>query len=123
VYFDREISATINSFWIRTEADMLVSKGIGDLIETPYFFLHEYKREKKYIGDPIGQMLGGMLIAQAQNNDDKPVFGCYVQGRFWFFSILEGKKYIVSQPLNSVEIQEAQQIVGMLKGVKQFFQI
>ncbi len=123
VYFDREISATINSFWIRTEADMLVSKGIGDLIETPYFFLHEYKREKKYIGDPIGQMLGGMLIAQAQNNDDKPVFGCYVQGRFWFFSILEGKEYIVSQPLNSVEIKEAQQIVGMLKGVKQFFQI
>ncbi len=119
VYFDREISATIDGILIKSEADMLVSKGIGELIEAPYFFLHEYKREKKYIGDPIGQMLGGMLISQAKNNDGKPVHGCYVQGRFWFFSLLIGKQYVISQPLNSAEFAQAQQIVFMLRYLNQ----
>jgi hypothetical protein len=82
VFFDREISAEIDGIFLKSEADMLVSKGIGDIIETPYFFLHEYKREKKYTGDPTGQMLGGMLIAQAKNNDNKPVYGGYIQGKF-----------------------------------------
>ena len=79
VFFDREISAKINDTILKTEADMLVSKRVGDSIETPYFFLFfilsEYKREKKYSGDPIKQMLAGMLIAQAKNDDKKPVYG------------------------------------------------
>lgn len=121
VFFDREISAEVEGVFIKSEADMLVSKGFGDIIETPYFFLHEYKREKKYIGDPTGQMLGGMLIAQSKNNDGKPVYGCYVQGRFWFFAILIGKEYIISQPLNAAEIQEAAQIVYMLRYIKKIY--
>ena len=46
-YYDREISETVEDIFIRCKADMLLSKGIGELIETPYFFLHEYKKEKK----------------------------------------------------------------------------
>lgn len=121
VFFDREISAEVEGFLLTSEADMLVSKGFGDLIEPPYFFLHEYKREKKYTGDPTGQMLGGMLIAQAKNGDRKPVYGCYVQGRFWFFSILTGKEYIISQPLNAAELQEARQVVYMLRYIKKIY--
>jgi hypothetical protein len=121
VFFDREISAEVDGVFIKTEADMLVSKGFGDIIETPYFFLHEYKREKKYTGDPIGQMLGGMLIAQAKNNNHQPVYGCYVQGRFWFFSILTAKEYIISQPLNATAIAEAAQIVYMLRYIKKIY--
>jgi hypothetical protein len=82
-------------------------------------FLHEYKREKKYSGDPIGQMLGGMLISQAKNNNDKPMYGCYVQGRFWFFSILVGKEYVISQPYNSVKVEEAQQVIMILRKMKE----
>jgi hypothetical protein len=118
VYFDREISAVINGILVKTEADMLVSKGIGDIIETPYFFLHEYKREKKYTGDPTGQMLGGMLIAQSKNQDEKPVFGCYVQGRYWYFSILQDKEYIISNSFNSTELEEAKHIILILREVK-----
>ncbi len=118
VYFDREISAEVGGISIKSEADMLVSKGIGELIETPYFLLHEYKREKKYKGDPIGQMLGGMLIAQGKNQDGKPVHGCYVQGRFWFFSLLMGKQYAISQPLNSAEFDQAARIVFMLRHIQ-----
>ncbi len=122
VFFDREISAKINDTILKTEADMLVSKGFGDEIETPYFFLFftisEYERGKKYFGDPIGQMLTGMLIAQAKNNNQKPVYGSYVQGRFWFFSILMDKNYVVSQPLNAANYLESYKIVCMLKFIE-----
>ena len=117
-YYDREISAEINDTYVSSKVDMMLSKGIGELIKTPYFFLHEYKREKKYSGDPIGQMLGGMLIGQAKNNDDKPIYGCYVQGRNWYFSLMEGKKYIISKGFDSSEIDEVKQIIYILRKLK-----
>ncbi len=114
-YYDREISAVIKEINVNCKADMMLSKGIGEMIKTPYFFLHEYKREKKYSGDPIGQMLGGMLIGQAKNNNEKPIYGCYVQGRFWFFALLEGNKYSVSQPFNSSEMEDVQKVIFILR--------
>jgi hypothetical protein len=114
-YYDREISATIGTHFLLCKADMMLSKGVGELIKTPYFFMHEYKREKKYSGDPVGQMLGGMLIAQAKNNNSKPVYGCYVQGRFWFFAVLEDNKYAISKSFDSSEIAEAKQVIFMLQ--------
>ncbi len=115
IYYDREISETIEGEFLLCKSDMMLSKGIGELIETPYFFMHEYKREKKYSGDPVGQMLGGMLIAQAKNADNKPIYGCYVQGRHWYFSILEGKKYIISEGFISSKMSEVQQIIFILR--------
>ena len=118
-YYDREIDADVNSVYIKCKADMMLSKGVGEVIQTPYFFLHEYKREKKYTGDPIGQMLGGMLVAQEKNNNDKPIYGCYVQGRFWFFSVLEGKKYVISQPLNAEKREDAEHVIFILRKLNQ----
>ena len=118
-YYDRELTAKVGDYTLLCKADMLLSKGFGELIETPYFFLHEYKREKKYSGDPVGQMLGGMLISQAKNNSGKPMYGCYVQGRFWFFAILDDKKYVISQPYNSAQEDEARQIIMILKRMKE----
>lgn len=114
-YYDREISETIDGEFLLCKSDMMLSKGIGELIETPYFFMHEYKREKKYAGDPIGQMLGGMLIAQAKNKNDKPIYGCYVQGRFWFFSVLLGKQYVISKSFEASEVAEAKQVIFILR--------
>jgi hypothetical protein len=88
------------------------------LIETPYFFLHEYKREKRYSGDPIGQMLGGMLIGQAKNNNGKPMYGCYVQGRFWFFSVLVGKQFVVSLSHDATDEVICEKIVLILRKLK-----
>jgi hypothetical protein len=118
-YYDREIEADVASVYIKCKADMMLSKGVGEVIQTPYFFLHEYKREKKYTGDPIGQMLAGMLIAQEKNKNDKPIYGCYVQGRFWFFSVLEGKKYVISQPLNAEIRVDAEKIIFVLRKLNQ----
>lgn len=114
-YYDREISAVINGINVNCKADMMLSKGIGELIKTPYFFLHEYKREKKYSGDPVGQMLGGMLVAQAKNNDEKPIYGCYVQGRYWFFSTLEGNKYVVSKGFDASEMDDVLKVIFILR--------
>ncbi|MEY4902747.1 MAG: hypothetical protein RLZZ292_562 [Bacteroidota bacterium] len=118
-YYDREMSAKIGEYTLLCKADMLLSKGFGELIETPYFFLHEYKREKKYSGDPVGQMLGGMLISQAKNNNQKPMYGCYVQGRFWFFSILDANKYVISQAFDSSSLQGAKHIIFILRKMKE----
>lgn len=122
-YYDREISAEISEIYVSSKVDMMLSKGIGELIKTPYFFLHEYKREKKYSGDPVGQMLGGMLIGQARNNNDNrntdlPIYGCYVQGRNWYFSLMEGKKYIVSKGFDASEIDDLKQIIYILRKLK-----
>ena len=114
-YYDREITAVIEGYNVNCKADMMLSKGIGELIKTPYFFLHEYKREKKYSGDPVGQMLGGMLIGQAKNTDGKPIYGCYVQGRYWFFSLLEGKKYIISKGFDTSEMDDVQKVIFILR--------
>ena len=126
-YYDREISAEINGIFVCSKVDMMLSKGIGELIKTPYFFLHEwnatrYKREKKYAGDPVGQMLGGMLIGQAKNIDNNPIYGCYVQGRFWFFSVLDGKQYTVSKGFDSSELEDVQKIIFILKKVNLIIQ-
>lgn len=117
-YYDREISAKIGDFTVLCKADMLLSLGIGELIKTPYFFLHEYKREKKYSGDPVGQMLGGMLVGQAKNNNTKPMYGCYVQGRFWFFSILDKNQYVISQAFDASSFKAAEQIIMILRRMK-----
>ena len=37
-YYDREISAVINDIMVTSKVDMMFSKGIGELIKTPYFF-------------------------------------------------------------------------------------
>jgi hypothetical protein len=114
-YYDREISAVINEVNVSCKADMMLSKGIGEMIKTPYFFLHEYKREKKYSGDPVGQMLGGMLISQAKNNNEKPIYGCYVQGRYWFFATLEANKFVISKGFDSSEIDDVQKVIFILR--------
>ena len=117
-YYDREISAEINEIYVSSKVDMMLSKGIGELIKVPYFFLHEYKREKKYSGDPVGQMLGGMLVGQAKNNDGKPVYGCYVQGRFWFFSTMENNKFVVSNAYDSSNLEDMKKIIYILRKLK-----
>lgn len=59
-----------------------------------------------------------MLIGQAKNNNGKPMYGCYVQGRFWFFSVLVGKEYVVSNSFDATNEASAIQIVLILKHIK-----
>lgn len=62
----------------------------------PYFFLHEYKQERRRETDPLGQLLIAMIAAQAINEIKMPLYGCYVIGRNWFFVIVNEHEYSVS---------------------------
>jgi hypothetical protein len=77
--------------------EFMLAKGL-QIPRKPHFFLHEYKPEKRRDNDPLGQLLIAMVAAKVQNADDKPIYGIYVNGRNWFFVILENNNYAVSNP-------------------------
>jgi hypothetical protein len=53
----------------------------GKIPRRTHFCLHEYKPEKRRDNDPLGQLLIAMVAAQKLNQDDKPIYGIYVNGR------------------------------------------
>jgi hypothetical protein len=91
---------------IKYENDTKTSDGLVEFMlargkqtpRKPYFFLHEYKPEKRRDNDPRGQLLIAMVAAQKQNADGKMIYGIYVNGRNWFLVILDGHEYAVSNP-------------------------
>jgi hypothetical protein len=54
----------------------------------PFFFVKEYKPEKRGNNDPLGQLLAAMVASQHKNKVDFALRGCYVLGRNWFFVVL-----------------------------------
>jgi hypothetical protein len=84
IFSQRPMSAKINGIEIGGRVDFVLAKG-KQKPTNPYFFIHEYKHEtKRGSGDPKGQLLSEMLVAQAKNENKMPVYGCYVLGRSWF---------------------------------------
>jgi hypothetical protein len=92
----------------------------------PYFFLHEYKQERRRENDPLGQLLISMVAARQNNEKKTPLFGCYVMGRDWFFVVLEEYTYSVSLACDATKDHELYQIVAMLSEmpniVRRYFQ-
>jgi hypothetical protein len=85
--------------------------------------MQEFKKGKKSNDDAEGQMLTAMLIAQAINNNDQPIYGCYLMGKYWCFTTLHQKKYCFSKSYDATQTQELVQILhilGNLKNVIQF---
>jgi hypothetical protein len=67
----------------------------------PFFCLNEYKRGTDPNGDPKGQALIAMLVAQQLNENknrdtDRPIYGSFIIGRAWYFMALVGKEYAIS---------------------------
>jgi hypothetical protein len=83
----------------------------------PYFFLHEYKQERRRENDPLGQLLISMVAARQNNENKTPLFGCFVVGRDWFFVVLEEKTYSVSLACDATKNHELYQIVAMLSAM------
>ncbi len=75
--------------------EFMLAKG-KQIPKKPHFFLHEYKPEKNRDNDPLGQLLIAMVASQKLNQDDKPVYGIYVNGRNWFIVALVGNNYATS---------------------------
>jgi len=103
--------------------EMIVARG-KQIPATPYFFLNEYKPEKRTgsESDPKGQLLIAMLAAQVKNHDEFPIYGCYVNGRNWHFVVLEGKTYAVSNAYNATD-NDIFQIYSILMEVKRYIHL
>jgi hypothetical protein len=85
----------------------------------PFFFLQEYKPEKNSGNDPLGQLLIAMVDVQTLNeNPTKPLYGCYIIGRFWFFVVLEGKQYGVSRAYDATQTDDLTAMVEILQKIK-----
>ena len=60
-----------------------------------------------------------MVDAQILNeNIKKPLFGCYMIGRFWFFIVLIEKSYSVSNAYDATQTDDLSEIVVILERVK-----
>jgi hypothetical protein len=117
-FVERYISATVNQHTLYGFADWMVAKGITQPTQ-PYFFMHEYKPEGEKQIDGRGQLLALMLATQALNNKEDTIYGCYVHGRMWFFVVLKGLEYEISQSFDAIRKEELYQILCILKRQKQ----
>jgi hypothetical protein len=83
----------------------------------PYFFLHEYKQERRRENDPLGQLLISMVAARQNNEKKTSLFGCFVVGRDWFFVVLDKQEYAVSLSYDATKTHELYQIVAILSAM------
>jgi hypothetical protein len=123
-YFERPLEGVVNNYLMHVVTDCMIARPkLGGDPGTPYFFLQEFKQSQQYgRTDPEGQMLVAMLLAQQKNADDKPLYGCYVIERNWFFTTLIGSDYCVSQQYNSTQKHDLLQIVYILRKLKDLIQ-
>jgi hypothetical protein len=99
------------------KVDFMLAKG-KMIPKIPYFCLHEYKQENRRDNDPLGQLLIGMVAAQAKNdNDGLPIYGCYVSGRNWFFVLLVANQYCLSDAFVATS-EDIYKIFAILKKSK-----
>ena len=116
--FDAELKGVVEGTKLSVIADYALSRVTFDLIEQPYFYFHEYKPRKK-AKDPIAQLLLAMLIAQTKNVKQRPLYGCAVIGENWYFIILDGKAYSVSNAYVSTNSDDLQTILLVLRKFKE----
>jgi hypothetical protein len=115
-FLERELSATIDDYELNGRVDGMIATGYRNP-KVPYFCLNEYKRQTDPNGDPQGQLLIAMLVAQQTNNNKKPIFGTYIIGRNWYFMALVGKEYAVSKDFSCVgdDVFEIHRVLKSLK--------
>ncbi len=119
IFYERRLSGVVNDIPISLVVDsMIASPTKAERPKNPYFFLQEFKRSISDDHDPEGQMLAAMILAQELNKDDKPLYGCWLQGKAWNFTTLVGRDYCVSRLYDATNINDLHQIVFILRKLK-----
>lgn len=122
-FFDCYLKAILKGEPISGKVDCVVAKG-SQIPEMPLFFLQEYKPEKRYTSDPLGQLLIAMMASQALNNDtESPLYGCYIIGRSWFFVVCKGQDYIVSEVYISTKKESLISIARIIRKIKNLYEV
>ena len=115
-FAERALAGIVDGEELNGVPDGIIAKGRREP-EIPYFCLQEWKREKDPDGDPAGQCLAAMLVAQELNKNQHPVYGCYTLGRNWFFMALQGREYAISNSY-TVTRDDIFDIFRILRGLR-----
>ena len=123
-FSQRDFGGIVDNYMLSGKPDGMVASGHREP-ELPYFtFLQkeslgqEYKRELDPNGDPAGQALAAMLVAQQMEEEIKPMYGCYVVGSTWKFIALDtDRKYAIS-PIYDALSNDIFEILRILKNLK-----
>ncbi|TAE15572.1 MAG: hypothetical protein EAZ95_08590 [Bacteroidetes bacterium] len=85
-----------------------------------FLFFQTFQAENGTSKDVLGQLLIAMTNAQTLNEDaQKPLYGCYIIGRLWFFVLLVGKQYAVSRAYDATQTDDMTAMIQILEKVKQ----
>jgi hypothetical protein len=114
-FFDKTISATVDSIPLKVESDYMLSKGIMNLGKTPYFHFQAYEPYIKQAGNPMARLLEAFLIAQAKNQNGKPLYGVEIVGKHWTFVTMEGKEYCISNTYEATKKNDLLSIIAILR--------
>jgi len=117
LFSERAISAVVAGIELRGDPDGMIASGMREP-EMPYFCFQEYKKFKNPEGDPAGQCLAAMLVAQTLHQNDQPIYGCFVMGYSWHFMVLQGREYAISQVYAATR-DDVFDIFRILRGLKQ----
>ncbi len=115
-FLERDLATTIDQFELSGRVDGMIATGFRSP-KVPHFCLNEYKRQTDPDGDPQGQALIAMLVAQKINDNQKPIYGSYIIGRNWYFLALVGKEYAISKDFSCVD-DEMFDIFRILKSLR-----
>jgi hypothetical protein len=118
-FYERRLTGEVDGITISVKVDgMLATPTNANRPKKPYFFLQEFKRSLGDDHDPEGQMLAAMILSQELNNDGKPLYGCWLQGKVWNFTTLIRRDYCVSRLYDATDMEDVQQIVFILRKLK-----
>ena len=123
LFAERFLSAIIQNIdnepvLLQGKPDEFIASGYREP-EIPFFCFNEFKKETDIRGDPAGQVLAAMLVGQKLNNtENRPIYGCYIIGRDWYFMTLLDKKFCISQDFSAVT-DDIFKIFAMLKALKE----
>ena len=114
----RELSGVVDSEDMLGKPDGMIASGKREP-DLPYFCFHEYKKESDPNGDPSGQCLAAMLVAQSKNENNMPIYGVTIVGENWRFLVLEEKNYDISSSYSagSKDIYDIFRILKHLKRI------
>lgn len=120
LFAERKISAIVpgrdGDIELSGEPDGIIATGYREP-KIPMFAFTEYKRELEPEGDPAGQTLAAMLVGQALNQNQAPVYGAYVVGSDWRFMVLVAQHYTISRDYSALS-DEVFAILRILKALK-----
>ena len=118
LFANRKLRGEIDGKPVSGEVDLMIASGQFEP-QSPYFCLHEYKKEKGADNDPLGQLIIAMMTAQAVNDGTNIIYGTYVMGRNWYFLTLKNNEYCISDAYLATrdDIFTIFKILKKLKGI------